>query len=158
MAHGRSVLEPAVTGSVRHGGSFWQLFLQKPPLQLPPLPPKPCTQTQYIPIPPGLEDCFSVAIMVQTSNFAQSLQACRTGALFSCYGSELLQKRAQRRCCTPLQCSISPALHTAVSKTRQRYHSNSRVLADAASGTGNKCFVPVRDTVIQALCPLGITL
>lgn len=95
-----------------------------------------------------LRDCFSVAIMVQTSNFAQSLQGCRMGALFSCSGSELLQRRAQIRCCTPPQCPNFPALHTAVSKTGQRYHSNSRVLDNAASGTGNKCFVPVRDTVI----------
>jgi len=40
LASGESVLEPAGTGSIRQGGSFWQLLTETTPVA-PPLP-KPC--------------------------------------------------------------------------------------------------------------------
>jgi len=44
LASGGSILEPTGTGSVRHGGSFWELLTEATPVA-PPLP-KPCTQTR----------------------------------------------------------------------------------------------------------------
>lgn len=158
MASGWSVLEPAVFGSVFGTQGKLLAALLTETTSAAPTPTIKALHTNPIHYhAPGPGILFFVAIMVQTSSFAQSLQGCRTGALFSCYGSEVLQKRALIRCCGPLQCPISPALHTAVSKTGQGPHSNRRVLADAAPGTGNKCFVPVRDTETPTLCSLGIT-
>jgi len=48
LASGGSVLEPAGTGSIRHGGSFWQLLTEATPVA--PLLPKPChTNPQHQP-------------------------------------------------------------------------------------------------------------
>ena len=50
LPSGRSVLEPAGTGSIRHRGSFWQLLTEANPVALPTtktLPGKPNTKTQW---------------------------------------------------------------------------------------------------------------